>query len=248
MLATFSITSPTALGDNLDDFIDCTSRIIHSRKGGVTTLIKLAEPLEAFINNPDRNEHFISEGLYECTILEQGSRLSPVAPKKNYLEQISALRVKPAIWEIFRGFADPTYDCLAVGGYVGGSFMIGFNGVLDFGICYSTLGNRWLEIRPAVEMTMGLSAEVSGGIHAGHDSETNYRDRPINLSFRNSMYISALLGFHETSRDSLLPNTAGMDFSAGGKVNIGVGFQINFTAFPLGTSYSSLIQKLIDND
>ena len=231
---------------SLDNLLECTSQIIYSRKGGYGVLQDLANMVEDVLHTDD--QFLINNHLSMCHLQEKTLKHASAASSPTYIAQISALTTSDSIKKMFLGFASPKTHCEVIGGHFGATFyMLGINTVFDLAFCESTLGNRWLELRPGGEVAFGPGLGINAGFQAGWDSDQNYSNYNIGITPRVSFNIASLIGFQVASRGLKHVNTFGIDFALGGKVNIGIGGQMNFTAFPLGNNFSKITMGLVEH-
>ena len=239
------LSLPLRASADFDSLLQCTSNLIYNLKGDGLLLADLAELTQKKLSY-SYGDGNAADTAQQCQIYEQQYSNLPSQPKSLYLAQIANLSTTYGIKNLFTGFASPTYGCYSIGGYLGTHWLaIGITGSLDLAVCRSTLGNRWLELRPSGEITLGPGVTVlAGGGNIGQDSDVSYTRFPLSLTPRASMDISAGFALRLASRGQLIPNTIGGGVDIGAKCAGSFGGQLNITALPLGTDYEYLKQRL----
>ncbi|MTI12611.1 hypothetical protein [Sansalvadorimonas verongulae] len=228
---------------DLNTLLSCASRIVYNHLGGVNEVKMLA----SYIERNEMGQENCQDGQpfsSHCLILEQQLKSSPPSEAAAYKDMLGNIGLTRGVQNLFTGFAEPVYRCISVGGYGGLQLFVGVVGVLDLAKCKSTLGNSWLEIRPGLELGLAYGGDLGIGGSLGWDREVRYTSWPFSLTPRTSLDIGSLIGIRLTSRGQLVPNTVSAGISAGGKIGVAMGGQVNITLLPLGTDYEYLKKRL----
>ena len=234
---------------DFNTLLGCASRIVYNRQGSASDVKRLAD----LIDKASLGEQQDSEGRDlsgECLQMEKLLKSQPSNKTLDYQVVIANLGLKPGVRHLFNGFVKPTYSCSSIGGYLGVYLFGGVTGVLDIAQCTSTLGSRWVELRPGVDMALVLGADIHAGGSYGTDTDVNYSWWPISATWRVTAEMGALIGIRLINRgvQGIAPNVYGTGLSLGGKAGGSTGLQANITLFPLWPDYDHLKTRLAKLD
>ena len=203
-------TASAGTGDNaINELIDCTANIVHSRKGEAHVLTGLASMLsDALRGNTSKVDMIHS--VSQCHAFKQLSATSTPEDTNLYLAQIAELPVNKGIRKLFTGFVRPHHDCFQIGLNISSMYGIGFETSVDAAFCRSTMGHRWLEVRPSAELLLGLGHNSSNGLGYGWDTHVPTSDYAVSLTPVASIQGAFLLSGKLSSRGQIRPNTVGL--------------------------------------
>ena len=221
--------------------LGCTSRIVYNRQGSASDVKTLADLVEkASLGELENSEGRDLSG--ECLQMEKLLKSQSSHNALDYQIVIANLGLKPGVQHLFNGFVKPTYSCSSIGGYLGAYLFGGITGVLDFAQCTSTLGSRWVELRPGLDMGLVFGADIHAGRSYGTDTDVNYSWWPISATWRMTAEMGTIVGVRLINRgmQGIAPNVYGAGLSFGGKVGGSTGLQVNITLFPLWPDYEHL--------
>ncbi|MCL6271427.1 hypothetical protein M3P05_16015 [Sansalvadorimonas sp. 2012CJ34-2] len=223
----------------LDDLLQCSRDLIYQRKGGSELITLVADLINTSLNPSLSCTKGTPEAL--CRQLKNNYQGTPSQSIPFYLSQIDRTPATKDIKNLLTGFANPTYNCRSIGFYFGAQIvLVGGTGSFDLALCRSTLGNRWLELRPSGEVTIGPGFAAGGGAMIGWDSQAKYTTSPFSITPRASLDLSNIAAIRIASRGQLIPNAIGIGAEMGAKYAVSGGLQFNITALPFGTDYTYL--------
>lgn len=246
---TVSLCLSLPVAADFNALLGCASRIVYNQQGSAADVKMLAE----LIGQAALGEQQDSEGRElsgECLQMEKRLKSQPSNDSLDYQVMIANLGLQSGVQHLFKGFVKPAYSCSSVGGYLGAYLLGGITGVLDVAKCTSTLGTRWVELRPGIDVGLAIGMDIHAGASKGWDTDVAYSWWPVSATGRVTAEMGTIIGIRLTNGGAkgIAPNVYGTGLSIPGKGGGSVGLQANITLFPLWTDYDYLKKRLVQLD
>ena len=228
----------------VDALLDCTILLASQRKGDEHTLQQLAYMVQTAITE-EVSESAVITYVNQCRTLEETLKDMPQVSKKEYLGWIENLPNPKSTKKVFSGFVSPNHECKIAGAHTGLSFLprgiVGGNIGIDLAYCESSLGHTWVEIRPYMEATTGISFESANigkqlrwGFHGGAEQGKTAMPAksPYNIDAHASVDLQAFVGVHLSTlmygKPQVTSYHGGLTFSLTPAATFGLGAGSNF--------------------